>query len=80
MIVMQTLRKFEINFAKYKIYYDIFMSILSVGYVISFVIQSKVDFSEPEASIFFKKFFASDQKNFLIMYHFDRCFSFYCQM
>jgi hypothetical protein len=51
MIVMQTLRKFEINIAKYKIYYDVFMSILSVGYVISFVMQSKVDFSEPEARI-----------------------------
>ncbi len=51
MIVRQTLRNFEINFAKYKIYYDIFMSVLSIGYVISFVMQSKVDFSEPEASI-----------------------------
>lgn len=51
MILMQTLRKFEISFAEYKIYYDIFMSIISVGYVISFVMQSKVDFSRPEASI-----------------------------
>jgi len=43
--------EFKINITGYKIYYDIFMSILSIGILVSFLAQSITDFSDLEATI-----------------------------